>query len=312
MNRSSPNFLPLIAAIFGSCLWGTVPYLSISLYKSGLNAESILLMRFWLSLVVIGPIALATSGRLSAIPLRPAITVYLAAAVIGTAYVLLYFQSLRRVPSSIAILLFFTYPAITLVTERVLFKIAIPRIKALAAVLIVAGSGLAAGKFGDFKGPAGMGLLFAALAPLGYCVYLQITSRALKSLPAWSGAFMIYSGLGTGFLGVTLFTDFRPPVDTASWLQLGGIVVFGSAIPTAAFAFSMPRLGPSAYGIVASSELLTVIAMGVILLGEHLSVLQICGATLVIFGIVLSQLTVKTLESLRFQSRVQGAGDAGS
>jgi drug/metabolite transporter (DMT)-like permease len=55
-------------------------------------------------------------------------------------------------------------------------------------------------------------------------------------------------------------------------------LVFGSAIPTAAFAYSMPHLGPSAYGIVASTELLTAVAIGVAILGELLSALQVFGA----------------------------------
>jgi drug/metabolite transporter (DMT)-like permease len=290
VNRPAPTYLPLILAMTGSILWGTVPYFSISLYKSGLNVESLLFLRYWLGIGVIAPIVFATSGRSDRAPRKGAIILFLSAAILGTTYVFCYFEALRRVPSSIAILLFFTYPALTLVLERVLFKISIPRMKAVAAIIIVVGSGLAIGKFGEFGGYSGVGFLFATLAPLGYCVYLQITSRQLKKMSAWTGALLIYSGLGTGFLVVVAIVGLHAPIDLKSWLQLAAIVVFGSALPTAAFAYSMPRLGPSAYGIVASCELLTVIAIGVVLLNEHLSLMQICGAILVVSGIILSRI----------------------
>jgi drug/metabolite transporter (DMT)-like permease len=291
MNGITPH-LPLLAALLGSVLYGTVPALSIALYKNGMNAESILLMRYALGLCLIVPIVLIHGRRSGSIPIRPALIVYFNAAILGTLYISCYFQALRYVPSSIAILLFFTYPAITLIIERVLFKSPIPPLKAVAALLIVAGSGLAMGKFGALESPVGFGLTLACLAPLGYCVYLQIASRQLKKMSAWMGTLVIYAGLGTGFLTVVSLAGFHSPTDTPSWLLLIGIVVFGSVIPMAAFAYSMPQLGPSAYGILASSELLTVVAIGVAFLGERLAAMQIVGATLVVSGIVLSRLTL--------------------
>lgn len=290
MNRAVPH-LPLLAALLGSILYGTVPALSIALYKNGMNAESILLMRYALGLCLIVPIVLLRFRQSGSIPIKAALIVYFNAAILGTAYISCYFQALRHVPSSIAILLFFTYPAVTLVIERVLFKTPIPSLKAIAALLIVAGSGLAMGKFGTFKGSVGFGLMLACLAPLGYCVYLQIASRQLKKMSAWVGSLVIYAGLGTGFLAVVSVAGFHSPTDTPSWMLLVAIVIFGSVIPMAAFTYSMPQLGPSTYGILASSELLTVVAIGVGFLGERLAAIQIIGATLVVSGIVLSRLT---------------------
>jgi drug/metabolite transporter (DMT)-like permease len=290
-DRITPH-LPLLFALAGSILYGMVPSLSVTLYKNGMNAESILFLRYVLGLCVIGPIVFIRHGRSEPITLKFPLKMYLTAVTIGTTYVFLYFEALRHVPSSIAILLFFTYPAVTLVLERLLFKTPIPPLKAIAALLIVAGSGFAMGKFGAFTG-SGYGLILACLAPLGYCLYLQIASRELKKMSAWIGALVIYAGLGTGFLGVVLAAGFQPPADAQSWFLLGTIVIFGSAIPTAAFAYSMPQLGPSAYGIVASSELLTVVVIGIVLLGESLGLLQTFGAMLVVSGIALSRLNLR-------------------
>ena len=49
----------------------------------------------------------------------------------------------------------------------------------------------------------------------------------------------------------------------------------------------MPRLGPSGYGIVATSEVLTVVAFGTILLGEHINRTQLIGIVVMCTGILL-------------------------
>jgi len=88
----------------------------------------------------------------------------------------------------------------------------------------------------------------------------------------------------------------RLPLDAVSWLNFGAIVVAGSALPMAAFAYSIPRLGPSAYGIIASTEVITVTAIGVLFLDESLSTFQICGAVFVLAGIILSRIPPETLQ----------------
>src|SRR5262249_43377805 len=53
---ASPHKVALLLGLIGSVLYGTVPYFSVSLYKSGLNAESILFLRYWSGLSIIAPI----------------------------------------------------------------------------------------------------------------------------------------------------------------------------------------------------------------------------------------------------------------
>lgn len=259
-----------------------------------MNLESILFLRYWLGFCTIATVIILRGGYKKPFCGKAAPKVFLSAALIGTTYVLLYFESLRRIPTSLAVVIFLTYPAIMIIVERIAFKTAISPFKAVAAALIVAGSGLAVGKITAFNGSASLGLAFAVMAPIAYCAYLQITSRELAKMSAWTGALLIYAGTGIGFLGVILVAGFHAPPDFQSWLLLAAIVIFGSALPAVAFAYSMPRLGPSAYGIVASSELLTVIAIGVTLMGETLTSLQMIGASLVASGIVLSRLRPKS------------------
>jgi drug/metabolite transporter (DMT)-like permease len=185
---------------------------------------------------------------------------------------------------------------LTLVLERLVFKTPVPPVRAAAAILIAIGSGLTVGKFAGFSDISGLGLLMGLLAPLIFSIYLQIVSPHLRKIPAWTGAALIYAGLGTGFLAAVAVAGLRLPPDAVSWFNFGAIVVVGSALPITAFAYSMPRLGPSAYGIIASTEVITVTGIGVLFLDEALSTFQICGAAFVLAGITLSRIPPEKLQ----------------
>jgi drug/metabolite transporter (DMT)-like permease len=49
----------------------------------------------------------------------------------------------------------------------------------------------------------------------------------------------------------------------------------------------MPRLGPTTYAIIANCELLTVVVVGVVVLGEKLTPTSASGGGLILAGIVL-------------------------
>jgi drug/metabolite transporter (DMT)-like permease len=52
------------------------------------------------------------------------------------------------------------------------------------------------------------------------------------------------------------------------------------------FSYSVPLLGPSSYAIIANLELVTVVAVGITLLGEPMSPERAGGGALIVAGIV--------------------------
>ena len=70
-----------------------------------------------------------------------------------------------------------------------------------------------------------------------------------------------------------------PLPDTDGALGPGALVI-------TLFSYSVPRLGPSSYAIIANLELVTVVSVGVTLLGEKMTPERIVGGALIIAGIV--------------------------
>jgi drug/metabolite transporter (DMT)-like permease len=68
----------------------------------------------------------------------------LVGATLGTAQTLSYFQSLRRLDTGIAVLLFYTFPVVTLGVVRFLFKQRVAPAALLCVIVILAGAAMIA------------------------------------------------------------------------------------------------------------------------------------------------------------------------
>jgi drug/metabolite transporter (DMT)-like permease len=78
-------------------------------------------------------------------------------------------------------------------------------------------------------------------------------------------------------------------VPTEAWPGLFGIGLFAAAIAIQAFYASVARIGAAQASLMATVEPLIVIALGVGLLSEMLTPLQVLGALLVLAGVLLAQ-----------------------
>jgi drug/metabolite transporter (DMT)-like permease len=76
------------------------------------------------------------------------------------------------------------------------------------------------------------------------------------------------------------------PAEPETWLLLLFIALGPGALTITLFAYSVPLLGPSGYAIIANLELVTVVSVGVTLLGEKMTPERATGGALIVAGIV--------------------------
>jgi drug/metabolite transporter (DMT)-like permease len=80
------------------------------------------------------------------------------------------------------------------------------------------------------------------------------------------------------------------PTSLGQWQSLVTIALVGGVIQIASLAYALPRLSAGRYSIVVSLELVTVVTLGVLVLGERLTPVQFAGVGLVAAGIVADRL----------------------
>jgi len=256
-----------LAALSGSVLVGVMPLIARRLYAEGIGAPSMLLWRYVLALV---PLSIAIA--LLKVDVRAAWRggawqIAAIGATLGAGQTLCFWESLETLDTSIAVLLFYTYPALTLALERLVFRRPIRKLAVGCIAVILCGAalitipGLRAGTIDP------RGLAWAIPSPLIYAVYLAATSTVLRRYPPLVGGSCLYIGMSATFAV--------------------GVAVVG-----------VPKLGPSSYAIIANAELVTVVTIGVVLLGEAATPSRAVGGAMIVGGILTHALSRRATSTL--------------
>src|SRR5262245_50600529 len=120
--NSGRVWLPVIAAVTGSVLVGFMPLLARRLYAAGVDPASMLLWRYVIALPALLAAAAVVRLNLFVAWRRGAWKIALVGATLGVGQTITFWKSIETLDTSLAVLLFYTYPALMLVLDRILFQ----------------------------------------------------------------------------------------------------------------------------------------------------------------------------------------------
>jgi drug/metabolite transporter (DMT)-like permease len=130
------------------------------------------------------------------------------------------------------------------------------------------------------------GLAWAVPAPLIYAVYLAINARLLRRHPALIGATGLFAGMAVTFGLIAAWLGLNIPGSAGGWALLLFVGLGPGAVTMTLFTYSVPRLGASSFAILANTELIVVVSLGVLVLGEALTPFRAIGGALIVAGVV--------------------------
>lgn len=205
---------------------------------------------------------------------------------------LLYYESLRYIPNSLAIVLLFQFTWIGVVMQAVARRQKPGRSMLLTLSVLLGGTLMAAGIIDQGVAELNwLGVAFGLASALSYSLFILFSGKAVPSVhPARRSAWMITGGL------LLVFVLFPPAFlfDGTLWsgllpfgLMLG---LFGAFLPPLLFAIGVPRIGEGLTGILGASELPVAVLLAAVVLHEHVSALQWAGVVIVLLGIALPEL----------------------
>jgi drug/metabolite transporter (DMT)-like permease len=209
-----------------------------------------------------------------------------------------FYASLERIPVSMTLLIEYLAPI-----ALVLF--AWVRTRRMPQVIVLGGSVLAIVGLVLVIGPGGgdldaLGLVFAAIAMIGVCVYYAIGERATEQLPpvALIAAGFVVGAIALGLAGLVGVLPMRVAlIDVAFlggtapwWAPLVTVGAVSTAFAYTAGVAAIRLLGARLSSFLGLSEVVFAGIVGWILLGEALGALQILGGVLILGGIVFVRL----------------------
>jgi drug/metabolite transporter (DMT)-like permease len=238
------------------------------------------------ALILAVVVALRLRTRAVPHPPRREVAVLAAASVVALVLNLAIFGAFARVPIAIALLGFYTYPAMV-ATVAIVSGSETPSPATLGA-LILALAGMAIVVVGGFDPTAGsaidlVGVALGLLAAASQTVFVTISRRGYPGIPADQATTVNLGGTFAGCVAIAVLTaqggqltlPFGRP-DLLAILLVSGSV--GAAVPSLFFLSSIRLIGGMRTGILMLFEPVVAVTLAAILLHESIRPVQVLGA----------------------------------
>lgn len=222
-----------------------------------------------------------------------------------------YYQSLRYLDASIAIIMLFQFSWMGIIAEWMIDRVRPNRAKVIAVFILFFGSLLGANIFSSSLGSLSLvGVGWGLLAATAFTTFIFVSGRVETHVEPLTKSLIM--SMGAVIVAFTLFTP-SFLVD-GTYFNKGLIYyglllgLFGVVLPPLLFSISMPKIGSGLGTIITSSELPTAVIMSMLVLKEYVNLLQWLGVLLVLFGIAIPTLRDVVYQK-RFQKREQASGE---
>lgn len=280
--------LGLLVMLFSAASIGAVtPFARLAL-DAGVSVAAIMTMRYGLALLaVIGYMAWRRQPwRLRGRRLWQTLAVALALGASAFAYI----GSVRHIPVSVAVLIFYMYPILVSLLSYAIEKQRHSKEDRKAHIIAFGGQSLSLGGlvllFGIWWTSLRMaGVLMAAASAIAFALVVVFAGRLMRIVPPMvlnlyvallnTALFMAIGMLGGGAAW---------PTDGVGWLGLAGAAAF-FVMGFLGFFVGVNMLGPSRAACLSNFEPVVTIALSITLLGEPYGPWQFIGAGVVLTGI---------------------------
>jgi drug/metabolite transporter (DMT)-like permease len=202
------------------------------------------------------------------------------------------FWGLQYISAALERLILFTNPTFVVLLSAIFLSVRITQRVALALVVSYIGLVLAYWhdlKIADDTDALIKGTLLVFGAALTYAIYLLLGGQLTKRIG--STRFTAYMMLIATVFVLAQFFAMRPlsalDLPMKVYVYCVGLAVFSTAAPVWMMAEALKRLGANDASMIGSVGPIVTIGLGVVFLGETISLLQMIGAGLVLFGVSL-------------------------
>jgi DME family drug/metabolite transporter len=303
MSPDRSGWAGTLIVLVAAALFATLGVLSREAYAAGVSPFAFVTWRASVGAIGLWAAILLLRGRRRPIVSWRALPVsarrsLLLAIVVGAALNLLIFLAFERTTVALALLGFYTYPALVAAASVLLGRERLDRVHAVALVLAL--GGMVAVVLGGIDPSTAIQLdalgIGAALgAALCQAVFV-LASRGYAVVPTDQAMATILVGSGVTAAAVTIATGgvaaLTMPLGSPGVLGLLIVVgIFAAAVPSFLFLTGIRRIGGVRTGIVMLAEPVVGVALAGVFLAEGVSPLQVAGGATILLAALIVQRT---------------------
>jgi len=284
--QKGPIGFGVLLIILSTMGFSIYPILGKYVFAGGAGLSTVLFVRFTIAALFFWVLTIWREG----FPKLPLKTWLILWGMGGIGYSLmagLYLTSVRYIPASLAALLLYAYPIIVTVIAVLTNQEKFSRFKFFGLLLSTFGLVLVLGV--AMKELNSLGVALALGSAFVYATYIIIGNQVLQTTTPLVAITLISTSaaLTYGLIGMTMSgTTWNLAWNT--WLGIGGIAFFSTIIAMLTFFYGMKLIGATSASIISTLEPVMTVVFAVILLDEHLTLLQAVGGIFVVMGGILA------------------------
>ena len=279
------NLKGYLFAAIAAASYGTNPIFAIPLYREGISVTSVLFMRYAMAVAIMFFVTMIKSPKAFVIkPKYVGLLAFMGILMVLSSIAL--FESYKYLSAGIASTLLFFYPVMVAVIMAIFYKERLT--KKSWACLITAFLGVVILSKNDDGGFISLlGLTLVMLSSLSYAIYLVYINRGpMKKINTSTITFYVILG---GFLVMIPYClldgGLMLPKTTPAWINAIGLGFFPTVISLIFTSRAIALIGSTETAIFGALEPLTAVILGILILGETLTITPAIGMILIFVSV---------------------------
>mgnify|MGYP000609076375 CR=1 FL=1 len=268
--------------IFSGMLYGTLGFFGMSLLASGMSVFTMLFWRFLIAGILI-IVFFKKNAALKSL-LQKDLAIGSLAYGVSAAF---YFLASVDIGSGLAMVLFFTYPAMVILfawawEKRAIFLATIFSLASIFLGMVLLWDGNAAIKISGFGWALGSAFLYAVFI-------IANASNKKSSDPLTATVCLSFSSALLFFILSLLRNEFTIPNSFAQWSNILAIAILATAMPAYLLLDGLQGIEKGKAAILTALEPITTVILGILFLHEAITLRQLTGVIVVLLGVIFIQ-----------------------
>ena len=279
------NLKGYLFAAIAAASYGTNPIFAIPLYREGISVTSVLFMRYAMAVAIMFFATMIKSPKAFVIkPKYVGLLAFMGILMVLSSIAL--FESYKYLSAGIASTLLFFYPVMVAIIMAIFYKERLT--KKSWACLVTAFLGVVILSKNDDGGFISLlGLTLVMLSSLSYAIYLVYINRGpMKKINTSTVTFYVILG---GFLVMIPYClldgGLMLPKTTPAWINAIGLGFFPTVISLIFTSRAIALIGSTETAIFGALEPLTAVILGILILGETLTITPAIGMILIFVSV---------------------------
>lgn len=200
----------------------------------------------------------------------------------------LYFVASHYIGTGLAMVIFFTYPVFVALLAWAIDKHAIT--KCMISALISIGVGLLLLQTNHTAVLNITGVFFAIASAVFYAFYIFGSKHTARNMPSRYLTFFVCAGCSLVFLSITLIQhEFIWPTSLTAWCYVIALGIIATALPIQLLLEGLKYIHPCKVAILSVLEPVVTLIVGITLLQESTSSIQLIGCVIILLSAVIIQ-----------------------